>query len=56
MIFTTCMIIGTIFCILEGVGAINLGWFWATFPYWFWLPAIILVLLIAFVDSKIFGD
>ena len=56
MIFTSCMIIATILCILEGAGAINIGWFWATFAYWFWIPAIIIFLLICYVDHKILGD
>lgn len=43
------IITGIILCILQGVGTINIGWFWATFPFWI-VPAtsiaIFLVILI----------
>jgi len=33
------VIVGIILCILQGVGTIDIGWFWATFPFWI-CPAI----------------
>ena len=31
---TIGIITGIILCILQGVGVIDIGWFWATFPFW----------------------
>lgn len=28
------IITGIVLCILNGVGVIDIGWFWATFPFW----------------------
>lgn len=28
------IIVGTVLCILQGIGTIDIGWFWATFPFW----------------------
>lgn len=28
------IIVGIILCILQGVGTIDIGWFWAIFPFW----------------------
>jgi len=38
-------IVGIILCILQGVGTIDIGWFWATFPLWI-VPAFDLALVI----------
>ena len=39
------IIVGIILCVLQGVGTINIGWFWATFPFWI-VPAVSLALLL----------
>lgn len=39
------VIVGIILCVLQGVGAINIGWFWATFPLWI-CPAVSLAFLL----------
>lgn len=31
---TLGIITGIVLCILQGIGTINIGWFWATFPFW----------------------
>lgn len=28
------IIVGIILSILQGTGTIDIGWFWATFPFW----------------------
>lgn len=33
------IITGIVLCILQGVGTIDIGWFWATFPFWI-VPAV----------------
>ena len=45
------IVVGIVLCILQGVGVINIGWFWATFPFWI-CPAVgvslfLLILIIA---------
>lgn len=42
---TIGIITGIVLCILQGVGTINIGWFWATFPFWI-VPAIDVVIFI----------
>lgn len=39
------IVIGVILTILQGVGAIDIGWFWATFAFWI-VPAVALFLVI----------
>lgn len=41
---TIGIITGIVLCILQGVGTINVGWFWATFPFWI-VPAVYIALL-----------
>ena len=36
---TIGIIVGTTLSILQGIGTIDIGWFWATFPFWV-VPAI----------------
>ena len=49
------ILVGTILSILQGVGVINIGWFWATFPFWIvpavWELFIIIVLTIVGISS-----
>lgn len=42
------IIVGIILCILQGIGTINIGWFWATFPFWI-CPAVGLSVILLFV-------
>ena len=48
------IIVGIILCILQGVGTINIGWFWASFAFWI-VPAVYLsiVAIIVFVSVLI---
>lgn len=39
---------GIILCILQGVGTIDIGWFWATFPFWI-VPAVSIALTVLIV-------
>lgn len=50
------IITGIFLCILQGVGTIDIGWFWATFPFWI-VPAIdvAFVLLVIVVAMIIMG-
>lgn len=32
--FVIGLFLGTALCICQGLGAISIGWFWATFPFW----------------------
>ena len=47
------IIVGIILCILQGTGTINIGWFWATFPFWIVLAVdvaiVILILIVALI-------
>ena len=45
------IIVGIVLCILQGIGTIDIGWFWATFPFWI-VPAagIAIILLIILVS------
>lgn len=46
------MMVGLVLCILQGANAVNIGWFWATFPFWVWAPIdISLLVLKEYVDS-----
>lgn len=31
---TIGIITGIVLCVLQHSGTINIGWFWATFPFW----------------------
>lgn len=48
-LFVIGVIIGIVLTILEAVGTINIGWFWATFPFWI-VPAVEIGLLIIFIN------
>ena len=45
------IIVGIVLCILQGIGTIDIGWFWATVPFWI-VPAagIAIILLIILVS------
>ena len=57
---TLGIITGTVLCILQGCGVIDIGWFWATFPFWIPLAldaavvliAIFVCFIIVLVDEK----
>lgn len=34
--FAIGLLLGAALTICEGFGAISIGWFWATFPFWAW--------------------
>lgn len=42
------IITGIVLCILQGVGTIDIGWFWATFPLWI-VPAIGLTIYVVII-------
>ena len=42
------IITGIVLCILQGVGTINIGWFWATFPFWI-VPAVGLTIYVVII-------
>lgn len=53
--FLAGIITGIVLCILQGTGNINIGWFWATFPFWI-VPAIdVAIVLIVFVVALMTG-
>lgn len=56
---TIGIITGIVLCVLQGVGTINIGWFWATFPFWI-VPAvelaIIIVLAIVAIVAVVIDD
>lgn len=44
------IIVGIILCILQGVGTIDIGWFWAIFPFWIVLAVdLALCLIVLFI-------
>lgn len=36
---TIGVIVGVVLCVLQGIGKIDIGWFWATFSFWI-VPAV----------------
>lgn len=53
------IIVGIVLCILQGVGTINIGWFWATFPFWI-VPAtelsiVLIVILVSLIVAIFVG-
>lgn len=42
---------GIVLSVLKGTGVINIGWFWATFPFWIvpalWFVFVLLILIVA---------
>lgn len=48
------IIVGIILCICQAVGVVDIGWFWATFPFWivFAIDAVIILLIIIIVELK----
>ena len=52
---TIGILTGIVLSILQGVGTINIGWFWATFPFWI-TPAIELaIFVVALLVTLIVG-
>lgn len=52
---TIGILTGIVLSILQGVGTINIGWFWATFPFWI-IPAIELaIFVVALIVTLIVG-
>ena len=50
------IITGIVLCILQSTGVIDIGWFWATFPFWIVIAVdVALVLLIMFIALIIAG-
>ena len=39
--------------ILQGASVIDIGWFWATFAFWAWVPINIIVVFILIVVGVI---
>ena len=55
------IIIGVILCVLQGCGVIDIGWFWATFPFWIpialsvvlWGFAVVIALILVLIERTI---
>lgn len=44
------IITGIVLCILQGVNVIDIGWFWATFPFWIVIAVdVVIIILTLFV-------
>lgn len=52
---TIGIITGIVLCILQGVGTISIGWFWATFPFWIVLAVDLALIVVVFVIAFIVG-
>jgi len=48
---TIGIILGIVLCILQGIGTIDIGWFWATFPFWAPIAFDIVILIIIVIVS-----
>jgi len=46
---TIGIITGIVLCILQATGAINIGWFWATFPFWVIPATTITFIMVLFI-------
>lgn len=46
---TIGIITGIVLCVLQGTGTINIGWFWATFPFWIAPAATITIIVAIFI-------
>ena len=52
--FLIGLFLGTALCICQGIGAVSIGWFWATFPFWGpWAGLFALSTLVGAVSSAI---
>ena len=52
---TISIIVGIILSILQGVDTIDIGWFWATFPFWImfaveFVLSLILIIIFVFIS------
>lgn len=52
---TIGLITGIVLCILQGVEAVDIGWFWATFPFWAPIAFDISLLVLLIIGSIIVG-
>ena len=52
---TIGIITGIVLSVLQGVGVINIGWFWATFPFWIVPAASLALFLILMIIAIICG-
>lgn len=54
---TIGVLTGIVLSILQGIGVINIGWFWATFPFWIvpalWFVFFLLLLIVVGTISLI---
>ena len=46
---------GIVLCILQGVGVINIGWFWCIFPFWILIASYLALLVIVILIAIIIG-
>lgn len=55
---TISIIVGIILSILQGLGTIDIGWFWATFPFWimFAVEAVLNLILVIICVFIFLGD
>lgn len=49
------IVLGIVLCILQGVGTIDIGWFWATFPFWAPLALEIAILILVIIIAVLIG-
>jgi len=53
IIMTIGIITGIVLSVLQAVRTINIGWFWATFPFWAPIALQITVFFLAFIGLVI---
>lgn len=46
---TIGIITGIVLCILQGIGTIDIGWFWAIFPFWIVIAFDAAIILLIFI-------
>lgn len=52
--FTIGLFLGTALSICQGLGAISIGWFWATFPFWGpWAGLLIIGIIFIIISSAL---
>ena len=54
-LFTIGVITGIVLCVLQGVGVFDIGWFWATFPFWIAPAAYVAIVIVILIVAVIVG-
>ena len=52
---TIGIITGIVLCILQGLGVIDIGWFWCIFPFWILIASYLALLVIVIIIAVIVG-